>query len=201
MEFNEMKECFKRCFAQYDNDDFSSPNEAKWIYAVVSPKMAKEDEALRAFHEEYHVELHFELYKHQYSELRAALISKFAERENRRKIIATSYYSSLMWRVRTPIIGEQDIAEDVRLLQKAVNDVLEKQTKATNSIGNAVQDRPEELVLPCHLPIAKIASMLIEGSKVTRNNTKNSLTIPPVQRGKVWNAARIETLWDSILVR
>ena len=209
MEFNEMKECFKRCFAQYDNDDFSSPNEAKWIYAVVSPKMAKEDEALRAFHheliargtgagEEYHVELHFELYKHQYSELRAALISKFAERENRRKIIATSYYSSLMWRVRTPIIGEQDIAEDVRLLQKAVNDVLEKQTKATNSIGNAVQDRPEELVLPCHLPIAKIASMLIEGSKVTRNNTKNRLTIPPVQRGKVWNAARIETLWDSI---
>ena len=97
MEFNEMKECFKRCFAQYDNDDFSPPNEAKWIYAVVSPKRAKEDDALRGFHyeliargsgagEEYHIELHFELYKHQYSELRAALISKFAEKKNRRKI-------------------------------------------------------------------------------------------------------------------
>lgn len=209
MEFCEMKECFKKCFAQYTDNDFSPPNEAKWIYALANPNMAKNDDALRGFHyeliargtgagEEYHIELHFELYKHQYSELRAALISKFAESKNRRKIIATSYYSSLMWRVRTPIIGKQDIVEDVMLLKTAVNEVLEKQTKAANSICNAIQDRPEELMLPCHLPIAKIASMLIEGFKVTRDNTKNSLTIPPVQRGKVWNAARIETLWDSI---
>lgn len=210
MEFNEMKECFKKCFAQYDNEDFSPPNEAKWVYAVVSPKMAKEDDALKGFHyeliargsgagEEYHIELHFELYKHQYSKLRAALISKFAERKNRRKIIATSYYSSLMWRVRTPILAEQDIAEDVELLKTAVKELLEKQTKTTGLIGDAFQEKSEEeLVLPCHLPIATIASMLSEGSKAIHNYTKNSLTIPPVQRGKVWNAARIETLWDSI---
>ncbi len=30
------------------------------------------------------------------------------------------------------------------------------------------------------------------------NKAKNRLVIPAVQRGKVWNAARIETLWDSI---
>ena len=210
MEFNEMKECFKRCFAQYDNDDFSPPNEAKWIYAVVSPKRAKEDDALRGFHyeliargsgagEEYHIELHFELYKHQYSELRAALISKFAEKKNRRKIIATSHYSSLMWSVRTPIFDQDHIAKDVELLRTAVKEVLEKLAKTTYSVSNAFQDKAEEeLVLPCHLPVATIASMLSEGYKAPCDHIKNSLTIPPVQRGKVWNAARIETLWDSI---
>ncbi len=211
MEFNEMKECFKRCFAQYGNDDFSSPNDAKWIYAVVRPELAEKDEALKGFHyeliargagagEEYYVELHFEMYKHQYGELRAALTSKFAEKENRRKILATSYFSSLMWRVRTPIFDHQDIVEDVDLLRTAVREVLEQQSKTMNSSESAFQDKPEEeLVLPCPLSIGKIAEMLSEGAKAPRNHANaNSLTIPSVQRGKVWNAARIETLWDSI---
>ena len=210
MEFNEMKVCFEKCFAQYGNDDFSPPNEEKWIYAVVSPKRAKEDDALKGFHyeliargagagEEYYVELHFELYKHQYSELREALIAKFAERENRRKILATSYYSSLMWRVRTPVFDEHDIDEGVALLRKAVNEVLEDSAESPALIGGESQGQAEEeLVLPCPLSISKIAEMLSGGAKATRDHAKNSLTIPPVQRGKVWNAARIETLWDSI---
>ena len=205
MEFNEMKECFKKCFAQYGNDDFSPPNDAKWIYAVVSPELAEKDEVLKGFHyeliargsgvgEECYVELHFELYKHQYSELRAALISKFAEKENRRKILATSYCSSLMWRVRTPIFDQQDLAEDVELLKTAVQETLEQRFQTTDSIDPAFQDKPEEeLALPCPLSIGKIAAMLSQKEK-----DRNSLLIPPVQRGKVWNAARIETLWDSI---
>lgn len=212
MEFCEMKECFKGCFAQYDKDDFFSPNDAKWIYAVVNPKMAKEDDALRGFHyelitrgtgagEEYYIELHFELYKHQYGKLRKALISKFAEGKYRRKIIATSYYSSLIWRVRTPIFSpKEDIAEDVELFKMAVKEVLENQLKVNYSISNVSKDKSEEeLLLPCQLSIAAIASMLSEGCKEPHERAqKNILAIPPVQRGKVWNAARIETLWDSI---
>ena len=210
MEFNEMKNCFKKCFAQYRDDDFSPPNDEKWVYAVVSPKMAKEDDALKGFHyelvargsgagEEYYVELHFELYKHQYSDLRTALISKFTERENRRKILATSYYSSLIWRVRTPVFDEHDIVEGVALLRKAVNEVLEDSAGTPALLdGESQGQAEEELVLPCPLSIGKIAEMLGEGTNATRNHAKNILTIPPIQRGKVWNAARIETLWDSL---
>lgn len=211
MEFNEMSACFKRCFAQYDDADFSPHNEANWIYAVAIPEKAKEDEALKGFHyelvasgsgagKEYHVELHFELCRHQYDELREALIAKFAEPKNRRKILATSYYSSLMWRVRTPVFDRQDIAEDVELLKTAVQEALdETRPKTLDSNGDAVHDKSEgELVLPCSLSIATVARMLREGSEATRDHAKNVLTIPPIQRGKVWNAARIETLWDSM---
>lgn len=79
------------------------------------------------------------------------------------------------------------------------NEVLEDSAESSASVGGESQGHAEEeLVLPCPLSIGKIAEMLSEGGKATRDHVKNSLTIPPVQRGKVWNAARIETLWDSI---
>lgn len=46
---------------------------------------------------------------------------------------------------------------------------------------------PQEPVMHFHLPT--IATFL----------QKDYLKIPPVQRGKVWNATRVEVLWDSIM--
>ena len=36
-------------------------------------------------------------------------------------------------------------------------------------------------------------------SEIAELLNKNVLKIPPVQRGKVWNAVRVEVLWDSLL--
>ena len=210
MNFDEMMTAFRECFKGYGEETFTHPEGAKWIYALSCPRKTKDDDSLSGFHyeliargagggEEYYVELHFELYKHQHCNLRSALISKFAEAENRRKILATSYYSSLMWRVRTPVLKVEQIAKDLDLLRMPVEEVLQNFDKTDDSINVAIQSAAEdELVLPCHIPIAKVADMLSEGYKTPLQLDKNCLTIPPVQRGKVWNAARIETLWDSI---
>lgn len=207
MEFNEMRDCFKKCFAQYDNEAFFQPNDAKWIYAVVEPQQSD----LSGFHyeliargsgagEEYHVELHFELVRNQRPDLRKGLISKFAEPKLRRQVLATSYYSSLMWRVRRPVLEAKDIKEDLDILKDAVADVMGALRELPATVGSMKDIESEEgLILPCPVAIKKVAEMLHDGvAGHGDNKAKNRLVIPAVQRGKVWNAARIETLWDSI---
>lgn len=49
--------------------------------------------------------------------------------------------------------------------------------------------RIEEMGNTISFKISEIAELL----------NKNILKIPPVQRGKVWNAVRVEVLWDSLL--
>jgi len=210
MDFNEMMEHFKGCFEQYGKDDFKHPDGEKWIFAHAWPEKVNAYPELKGFHYELisrgadagaecHIELHFELYRYQWSTLREALVSKFAEDEYRRNVVATSYYSSLIWKARRPVFSQKDIKDDVKLLQKAVGEVLAGKWQISQmSDSNNQRNGEEELVLPCYLPIEQIAGMLREGVKVNRAPCRNCLTIPPVQRGKVWNAARIETLWDSI---
>ena len=73
---------------------------------------------------------------------------------------------------------------------------LEKfeETLRENGICENVWSEEEKpLDLPCQCTIEHVAKMLSG-----KDTNGNCLTIPPVQRGKVWNAARIETLWDSI---
>lgn len=205
--FNELTEAFRNCFKQYAENDFRSPNDSKWIYAVVEPQQC----GLSGFHyeliasgsgagEEYHVELHFELARNQRPDLRKGLISKFAEPELRRQVLATSYYSSLMWRVRSPVLKAEDVEHDLNILRRAVGDVMGA-LRTSSATGGKLKDiEPEEnLILPCPVSIKKVAEMLHDGvSGQGDRKVKNRLVIPAVQRGKVWNAARIETLWDSI---
>ena len=210
MDFNEMMEHFKGRFEQYGKDDFKHPDGEKWIFAHAWPEKVNAYPELKGFHYELisrgadagaecHIELHFELYRYQWSTLREALVSKFAEDEYRRDVVATSYYSSLIWKVRRPVFSKKHIEDDVKLLQEAVGKVLAgKWDISQMSDSNNQRNGEEELVLPCYLPIEQIAGMLREGVKVNRAPCRNCLTIPAVQRGKVWNAARIETLWDSI---
>ena len=42
-------------------------------------------------------------------------------------------------------------------------------------------------------------TILFKISEIAERLNKNMLKIPPVQRGKVWNAVRVEVLWDSLL--
>lgn len=55
------------------------------------------------------------------------------------------------------------------------------------TLNNDRKKLPTEPVIPLHLPT--IATFFMKGL----------LTIPSVQRGKVWNAVRAEVLWDSLL--
>lgn len=203
--FNEMAAAFRNCFEQYAENDFRSPKDSKWIYAVVEPQQSD----LSGFHyeliasgsgagEEYHVELHFELARSQWPDLRKGLISKFAEPELRRQVLATSYYSSLIWRVRRPVLEAKDIKEDLDVLKDAVADVMGA-LRSSPATGVKAIESEENLILPCPVSIKKVAEMLHDGAAGQGDNRdKNRLVIPAVQRGKVWNAARIETLWDSI---
>ena len=208
IEFDKMMEHFKECFPQYDENDFRHHDGEKWIYAVANRDAVKANPVLTGFHyelvasgsgagEEYHVELHFELYKNQRSDLRAALVSKFAEPALRRQVLAMSYYSSLIWRVRQPLSEMWQVKTDLTILKKAVADVMSSLNGGTPTAENGQNAKTDdELVLPCPISIKKVADMLKDGASGLLN--KNRLVIPAIQRGKVWNAARVETLWDSI---
>lgn len=208
-DFDSLKTEFKRYFEAlgYGPEDFHSNGDAQWVYAVVDRKASKADPIKSGFHYElicrageFYMELHFEFYKNQWPEMRSALQCALSESEHKRHIMATSYYSSMIWRVRTPIVKVEDIATDIAILKKAVDDAylhIGKTVKIADALA-AESQNVIELNLPYSLK--QIAHMLDEGAKEDgkQDKAKYRLTIPSVQRGKVWNAARIETLWDSI---
>ena len=206
MDRGKLFEAFKQCFIGYKESDFRTGEDGSWIFAVADRNAVAIDKDRDGFHyelilrgsDEFYVELHFELYKYQWPDMRDALIKVLKQKNYRREIIATSYYSSLIWRVRQPVFSDVDIQEAVDLLRNAV-EAASTNPHATDAKPNvATKSVPLMLNSPCS--IAVIAQMLIEGSKdeSAQDKSCNRLVIPSVQRGKVWNAARIEALWDSI---
>lgn len=213
MDRKELFESFKKCFPGYDEaHGFKVGEDDSWIFAVVD----SQDNDREGFHYElvargsyeFYIELHFELYKYQWPDMRIALIKVLNQEMYRREIIATSYYSSLIWRVRRPVFNGGDIPKALFWLRKAVGEaaaqakesVNVKRAEVVERVSSDVEMKSAALILPGPCSIAVIAQMLIEGAKDENTQDKkcNLLVIPSVQRGKVWNAARIETLWDSI---
>ena len=217
MDRKELFESFKKRFPGYDEEhDFKVGEDGSWIFAVIDRETVAIDKDREGFHyelvlrgsDEFYVELHFELYKYQWPDMRNALVKVLNQEKYRREIIATSYYSSLIWRVRRPVFNGDDISNALCWLSKAVSEaaaqakglVNDKRAEVVESVKPDEEIKSAALILPGPCSIAAIAQMLIEGAKDENTQDKrcNRLVIPSVQRGKVWNAARIETLWDSI---
>ncbi len=110
--------------------------------------------------------------------------------KSRRDLYLISFYSALGCRCHRRIANENDLKKDVSSLYEKVKDIITEKFVADEEV--AVGAKP--LVLPCQCTIGQVAEMLNRGE----GEVGNRLEIPAVQRGKVWNAARVEALWDSI---
>lgn len=201
---------FKKCFPGYDEkQDFKYDDKGAWIFALADRDAVVDDKTRESFHyeliprgrDEYYIELHFELYKYQWPDMRNALVKVLSQEAYHRDVLATSYYSSLIWRVRRPVFEVAHVQESVDILRNAVNMAIRVVSTGANGASNkGACVSPVAIKLPCPCAITVIAQMLLDGSKDEDKQDKscNRLVIPSVQRGKVWNAARIEALWDSI---
>lgn len=183
MDFNELASAFKGYFAAtHSGDDFLSGD--GWIYAVV--KAAKDS----AIHYElirrgadYFIELHVET-KHIRQEHRNGLLEAF--RKKARYFTHFTYYSSNYWQTRMPVKELHEVDEDLDRITAVVDPVFEA------GFSHAMTG-----VAPRPAVVDDWSSMTLE--EVATKLRSDELTIPGVQRGRVWNAERMATLWDSIL--
>ena len=225
MKFQEAKNKFRKWFIsqgdKYPVDTNRSDcfkEEDHYIYAIASDKLP--GDLKRGVHyelvgrsnepnAEYYVEFHFELYNNQLPKLRKMLEQEFSKPENRRRYLAYTRWSSSYWRTRMPIVmNDQNIDglnEDIAKLFDVVDPVINSfwGAKAQDSSQISECEVQTELHLPTQCGLKEISTMLADGYNVTNDKvgevSKNVLVLPPVQRGKVWNAARTVALWDSIM--
>ena len=182
--FAELVGAFKHFFAgTHKESDFRQGE--NWCYAVV--KNARND----CVHYEidrrganYFIELHVEckLSKNTLDQLK----NKFAEHV--RFYTHFTYYSSNYWQTRMPISEIKDVQTDLKRIVEITETIFaddERQVELEEHREDQLfaGDSCVELTLP-------------EVARLLRNGT---LSIPGVQRGRVWNAERMAALWDSIL--
>lgn len=184
--YAQIKESFRSFFHdRHDADVDTLPQFREGEYWINAPV---ENAKMEAIHYElikqgndYFVEFHVETparFVSQWEKLRKALDG------DKRHFLHYTYYSSNYWRSRYPVIGSDDVKNDLAYMVKIIEPVFANSPDDANptsapSVFEALpfQRNPEEV------------------SKMLDDDT---LHLPAVQRGKVWNAARIETLWDSI---
>lgn len=186
--YQKLKEAFLSFFQKKLKNDAESPLQyhegENWIYVrVASAGMDSIHYELIKRGVEFFIELHVKVPSRnvpQWQKLRAALDG------DQRHFFHFTYYSSNYWRCRNPVVVVEDISKDLARLCDIVEPVF-----ATKSEGNVELQKstpPTEEALPFQRNLEEVAAMLDAGT----------LHLPAVQRGKVWNAARIATLWDSI---
>ena len=186
--FDELKGAFREYFAQkyhYKKDLKEHFNEGDgWVYAVV-PGAGTERihfELIR-YGEDCFVELHVEMASRnvaQWLELRRVLDA------DRRHLLHYSYYSSNYWRTRNPVQKREDLTCDLDRMVSLIVPVFSTVDERTLTAGKREGGGLEPL--PFQKNPREVSKMLDDGV----------LRLPAVQRGKVWNAARVESLWDSI---
>lgn len=200
---NDIREAMKEVFHP---DDFvinesSAESSNRWIQAV--PKKLLDYSGIHyevlQHGEDFYVELHFELYKNQLPDIREKLTNIFVK--NRRQYEMYTYYSSVFWKARSPVVDTKTLGDDLKSLYDLTNNLL---CGEDVDWGRIEEECPlpanARLELSAPVSLAKIASMIAEGeSKVDVAEKGDALVMPAVQRGRVWNAARCATLWDSIL--
>lgn len=146
--------------------------------------------SIRQEAEECFASFTFDLYRWDRSEIRALLDAEFAK--NKRMFRKGSRYSADYWLCRNPITDEESLGNDFCALKDVVCRVLdafqEGKPECTKAISGELREA-RNLALPAGLSLDEI---------VKRIQSEN-LYLPAVQRGRVWNAARCATLWDSIM--
>ena len=184
--FAKLSEDFKECFP--DDRFLYKSDGLTWIYAAprgLTVNNAIHYELIRRgslFFVEFHIE------GNEYPNYVNRAHALFAEDENQRHFSFFTYYSSKYWQTRTPVFTREDMEEDITVLRAVVDRII-FETQNSTPAKDAVHDSPPLYGNHAVLSPRKVAHFL-------RDET---IKIPDIQRGKVWNAARIGTLWDSML--
>ena len=183
--FDELKSAFVEHFTEkyrYKKEHFNEGD--GWVYAVVPGAGTDRIHYELIRHgEDYFVELHVETASRNVTNWMALRNVLDGER---RQLFHYSYYSSNYWRVRNPVCDREDLKGDLCYLEKLVQSVFSNQIEQSESVVETANVELE--ALPFQKNPREVAKMLDDGV----------LRLPAVQRGKVWNAARVESLWDSI---
>lgn len=182
---NAFREYFSRAPFEYQHPSNSFNGGDGWEYAVVKgSRLSSVHYELIQRGGEVYVELHVETHPRNvpnWQRLQCVLA------ENARYFMHYTYYSSNYWRTRTPLSTVEELECDLCRITNAVQKAF-----ANDGQAAAVEVKNADAVqaLPFQRDPKHVAHMLGE---------KGILKMPAVQRGKVWNASRIEALWDSIL--
>lgn len=189
VKFEELRQAFRGFFQNRYGASFSLPcfrSGDNWEYAVVKGSDRYNGnvhfELIHRGAEDY-IELHVETYPRFVSEWN--LLQKTMA-ENSRRYVHFTYYSSNYWRTRTPVVTLCDLKEDLTAIVALVEPIFDGAESCRIQPEGAEDDEP----LPFQRNPSQVAKMLSDDG---------ILKMPAVQRGKVWNASRIEALWDSIL--
>ena len=192
IDFSTLRDEFKSYFASsHDESEICSDDRNCWINAIVKPlnKPYVHYELIRRGGD-FFVELHVE--QKLSPECRQRLCD--AALLLRRNYAYFTYYTNQYLQKRTPVQTTEELKSDLTDLVKVVKDIYggtglldgEKSTDYTKDRNSLLLNGYEEISL------AEVAERL-------RNDRDKRFVIPGVQRGRVWNAARISALWDSLM--
>ena len=184
-EYKELNNAFQAYFKNYKGESGAAPrfNEGEcWINCPVE-RAGTDDIHYELLNQgnDFFIEFHVETparFVSRWKSLREALDG------DKRHFFHYTWYSSNYWRSRYPVINSHDVSEDLAYMVEIIKHVF------ANSPDDANSASPPSAfeALPFQKNPKEVANMLDD----------DTLHLPAVQRGKVWNAARIETLWDSI---
>ena len=185
MNWNNLKFAFSECF---DEENYSFREEDNFIWAAPKEFLSI-DNRDKFIHYElvkrgdlYFVEFHIE--SNFYPEVVDKLHEIFNRNENLRRWHFDTYYSSKMWRTRTPAFSCEDVKNDITDLKNLFN-LIDLNSSNTEKKKKTMADK-----------LNKYHCFTIKLPEIAKSD---EIKIPNVQRGFVWNPARCATLWDSIL--
>lgn len=189
VEFSALRDAFRSYFASsHDESEIRCDDQHYWINAIVKSlnNPCVHYELIRRG-ADYYVELHVE--QKLSPERRQRLLD--AALLLRRNYAYFTYYTSQYLQKRTPVQNTEDLKLDLDDLVNVVGKIyggtglLEggKPTDCTKNSNNLLRDGYEEISL----------------HEVAERLRSERFVIPGVQRGRVWNAARMSALWDSLM--
>ena len=186
MNWNNLKFAFSECF---DEENYSFRSEEDNFIWAAPKEFLSIDNRDKFIHYElvkrgdlYFVEFHIE--SNFYPEVVDKLHEIFNRNENLRRWHFDTYYSSKMWRTRTPAFSCEDVKNDVTDLKNLFN-LIDRNSSNTEKKKETMADK-----------LNKYHCFTIKLPEIAKSD---EIKIPNVQRGFVWNPARCATLWDSIL--
>lgn len=192
IEFSTLRDAFKRYFTSSHNEsEIHCNDENCWINAIVKQlnKSYVHYELIRRG-PDYFVELHVE--QRLSPELRQRLLNRASLL--RRNYAYFTYYTSQYLQKRTPVQNIDELNSDLEDLVKVAGEIYggtrllddEKFIDYTKGNNSLLLNGCEEI-------------SLVEVAERLRNVSGKRFIIPGVQRGRVWNAARMSALWDSLM--
>ena len=192
IEFSTLRDEFKKYFASsHDESEIHCNDQYCWVNAIVKPlnKPCVHYELIRRG-ADYFVELHVE------QKLSPGLRQRLLDEAShlRRNYAYFTYYTSQYLQKRTPVQNTEELKSDLDDLINVVRRIYggtglldgEKSADFTRGKNRLLMNGYEEI-------------SLVEVAERLRNVNGKRFIIPGVQRGRVWNAARMSALWDSLM--